>query len=380
MNAYQNSKIELKQNFSLSHGYPVVFSRSIFTQGKVFWSSIFDFSKSRKVGVYVDKGVVEAHPIILSQIQDWASSLNGELDLCFIEVVQGGESCKNQIGFPEKIAKQCLDHNLCRHSYILCVGGGALLDAVGFAASITHRGIRFVRVPTTVLAQNDSGVGVKNGVNRFGIKNFLGTFTLPDAVVNDFNFIDLLDDRTYLSGIAEAFKVAIIKDKKFLDWLISNVNNLKDRVPLDVEYMIHQTAKLHLEHIGKGGDPFEYGSSRPLDFGHWSAHKLEALTNHELLHGEAVAIGIALDLNYAAAIGLIATEEAHYIIHAMKQLGLPIVHPIIRDTFNAVWDGLEEFREHIGGELCIAMPQSLGHRTDIYSVDKELMFMLARQL
>ena len=111
------------------------------------------------------------------------------------------------------------EYGIDRHAYVLAVGGGALLDMVGYAAATAHRGVRLVRVPTTVLSQNDSGIGVKNSVNAFGKKNFLGTFAPPFAVFNDFTFLTTLSDRDWRAGISEAIKVALLKDATFFAFL-----------------------------------------------------------------------------------------------------------------------------------------------------------------
>src|SRR4029079_4140447 len=108
---------------------------------------------------------------------------------------------------------------LDRHAFVMAVGGGALLDLVGYAAATTHRGGRLLRVPTTVLAQNDSGVGVKNGVNAFGVKNLVGTFAPPFAVINDLRFLQTLEPRERVAGMAEAVKVALVRDASFFEWM-----------------------------------------------------------------------------------------------------------------------------------------------------------------
>jgi 3-dehydroquinate synthase len=180
-----------------------------------------------------------------------------------------------------------------RHSFVIVVGGGAVLDVAGYAAAVVHRGVRLVRIPTTVLAQNDAGVGVKNGINAFGAKNFLGVFAPPFAVIDDSRFLSTLDPRDQVAGMAEAVKVAAIRDPVFFEWLVDHSDALASFELVHVERMIRRCAELHLAHIAGGGDPFETGNARPLDFGHWSAHKLEILTAHELRHGEAVAIGMA---------------------------------------------------------------------------------------
>ena len=168
--------------------------------------------------------------------------------------------------------------------------------------------------PTTTLSQADSGVGVKNGLNAFGQKNFIGTFTPPFAVINDFNLLATLAPRDKRSGYVEAVKVACIRDANFFDELERDAGQLAAFEPAAMKQLIRRCAELHLDHIATSGDPFEAGSARPLDFGHWAAHKLEQLSDFHICHGEAVAIGIALDVIYSRDSRLAGREfrRAHF--------------------------------------------------------------------
>src|SRR6202011_5045400 len=133
--------------------------------------------------------------------------------------VPGGERCKNDPDTVPRLLAKFSELAIDRHSFVIAIGGGAVLDAVGYAAAIFHRGVRHIRFPTTVLAQDDSGVGVKNAVNLFGLKNLIGTFAPPWAIINDSAFVDMLPPREKRAGMAEAVKVALIRDGKFFEWL-----------------------------------------------------------------------------------------------------------------------------------------------------------------
>ena len=367
-------KTVIQQSAKLPIRYDVIFTRNLFAEGNETLANVL--GHGRKLLVFVDQGVLDANPSITSEIRDWSKRNPNVADLVAIEPVLGGEAVKNNPGIVDWVGGLTRKHGICRHSFIAAIGGGAVLDAVGYAAAVVHRGIRLIRIPngcgipTTTLSQNDSGVGVKNGINRFGVKNFYGVFAPPYAVLNDLNFLDTLSDRVWYSGISEAFKVACIKDIAFLDYLIDNAALIHRKDPVVAETIMIKTAELHINHIGTGGDPFESGSSRPLDFGHWSAHKLEAMTNFKLLHGEAVSIGLALDLHYAALCGLIEMSDAERITNALRDVGLPISHEYLTDRFDDIWGGLDEFREHLGGQLTLSMPQPLGSKVDIHVVDK----------
>jgi 3-dehydroquinate synthase len=245
---------------------------------------------------------------------------------------------------------------------------------VGYVAATTHRGIRLIRVPTTVLAQNDSGVGVKNGINAFGVKNFVGTFAPPFAVLNDSDFLATLNRRDRIAGMAEAVKVALIRDASFYHWLEAHADELAQFELQAVSLLICRCAELHMRQISTGGDPFETGSARPLDYGHWAAHKLEMLSHHELRHGEAVAVGIALDARYSVAKGMLADGEDTRICRLLERLGFPLWHPALEtraaDGRPALLGGLTEFREHLGGELTITLLAGIGRGEEVHDMEE----------
>ncbi|MEP2347427.1 MAG: 3-dehydroquinate synthase, partial [Algoriphagus sp.] len=286
-------------------------------------------------------------------------------------LVIGGEESKNDESLYKKIVEATHLYDIDRHSYIAVIGGGAVIDMVGFAAAISHRGIRLIRIPTTVLSQNDSAVGVKNSVNLFGKKNYLGTFTPPYAVLNDFNFLKTLDDRDWRSGISEAIKVALIKDLSFFTWIEDHAASLAARDMTPMKELIIRCARMHLDHIS-GKDPFEFGSSRPLDFGHWAAHKLEHLSDFRIRHGEAVAIGIALDSTYSYLKGWISEDDLSRIIAVFKTLGFELFAPELGGD-NLI-KGLKEFQEHLGGQLTIMLLKDLGKGEEVHEMNHELIW------
>jgi 3-dehydroquinate synthase len=264
------------------------------------------------------------------------------------------------------------DAGLDRQSVVAVIGGGAVLDMVSFAAAIAHRSIRTVRLPTTVLSQADSGIAVKNSLNLFGKKNFIGTFVPPFAVVNDVRFLETLDRRDRIAGLSEAVKVAILRDAEFYEFLEASAAQLAAGDDEILMAAVRRSAELHLAHICGNGDPFELGSARPLDFGHWSAHKLESMTAHRLRHGEAVAIGMALDLCYAVRMDYLAAGAAERIMHLLETLGFLLWDQALveRDDRGRliVLEGLREFREHLGGELCVTLIRSIGERFEVHDM------------
>ena len=368
----QSIQQEVRVNFS----YGVHFTRGLFAIDNPLLSQVVGATnKAKSILVAIDSGVLEQHPQLIAQIEAYTKHYSDKLNLAAKPiVVPGGEAAKNDPLLINRIQIIVEQVGLCRHSYILAIGGGAVVDMVSYAAATAHRGIRLIRIPTTVLAQNDSGVGVKNGVNAFGKKNFLGTFAPPAAVLNDFDFLTTLSDRDWRGGIAEAVKVALIKDRNFFDFISNNAEKLARRDATAMEQLIYRCCELHLDHIANYGDPFEMGSSRPLDFGHWAAHKLEHMTQYRLRHGEAVAIGMALDCTYSYLRGMLDKAAWSQIITTLKQLGFELYTPelvinLADDNLkNSIFAGLDEFREHLGGELAIMLLDKIGHGTEVSQV------------
>ncbi|MCC6313346.1 MAG: 3-dehydroquinate synthase [Thermomicrobiales bacterium] len=327
-----------------------------------------------KVLVVLDRGIAAGLPGLPTQIAAYLRASDAVELVAPPLLVAGGEAVKNDPSAVAALRQAIHDHGIDRHSYVVAIGGGAVLDAAGYAAATAHRGIRLVRVPTTVLSQNDSGVGVKNGVNAFGKKNFLGTFAPPSAVLNDFAFLETLNERDWRSGIAEAIKVSLLKDAAFFTELEARADALAERDMTAMRRLVYRCAELHLQHIATSGDPFEMGSSRPLDFGHWAAHKLEQITNYELRHGEAVAVGLALDATYSRLVGLLPEADWRRVLALIAAVGLPTYHPALETPVpggrRAVLAGLDEFREHLGGQLTIMLLEGIGRGREVHAMDE----------
>lgn len=361
------------QDFKISCSYPVVFTSGIFEKGNKAFLDLFpaDFTEIPKALFIIDAGVFNAHPSLPDKILAVSANQSRFILAAKPSIVPGGEEVKNSRIWVDRILQMINENDICRHSYLIVIGGGAVLDMAGFAGSMAHRGIRVIRIPTTVLSQNDSGIGVKNGINAFGKKNFLGCFSPPYAVINDFDFISSLDDRDIRSGIAEAVKVALIKDHSFFNWMEKNSSSLFSRDENALKELIKRCALLHLQHIANGGDPFESGSSRPLDFGHWAAHKLEELTEFSLKHGEAVAIGIALDSCYSFLKGICSQNDFIRILNMFRRLGFKLFVPELED--HTLFSGLESFRVHLGGKLTITLPEVIGNGIEVNEMDVDLL-------
>ena len=377
----------IQRTIQVSYRHEVHFTEGVFeVKNPRLRDVLCDNSRGHqhKVLVIVDEALAQAQPFLVRKIENYFAA-HKELQLvCAPLIIEGGERTKNSYFHVSEIHSQIDRFHIDRHSYVIAVGGGALLDMVGLAAATAHRGVRHIRVPTTTLSQDDSGVGVKNGINAFGKKNFIGTFAPPFAVINDFKLLETLSDRDKRAGYIEAVKVALVRDAEFFAQIERDAFRLRSFEPAAMKQLIHRSAELHINHIATSGDPFEMGSARPLDFGHWAAHKLEQLSEYRLRHGEAVAIGIALDVIYSRRIGYLDRESEGRILNLLELLGFELfANELVHTEANnklQVLSGLEEFREHLGGELTITLLRKIGEGFEVHNIDMPQMLQAIREL
>jgi 3-dehydroquinate synthase len=378
----------IAQRIDVSWDFPVVFTHAVFDPANLVLVSTVDRKtehRRHRAMVFVDSQVAEILPALVGQIAAYFAAHPARIELVATPVlVPGGEGIKNDFSLVDQYMRLMLDAHLDRQSFVIIVGGGAVMDAVGLAAALVHRGLRQVRMPTTVLGQNDAGVGVKNGVNFLGGKNAIGTFAPPFAVLNDFDFLLTLPDRDWLCGVAEAFKVSIIRDRAFFSELLAQAEKYPARDFDAMQKLVIRCAEIHLEHIRTNGDPFEYGRARPLDFGHWSAHKLELMSGFAISHGEAVASGVLLDSIYAAKKSWITAGELAQIRDGFRRSGFRIWFDELNrreaDGTRTIFGGLRDFQEHLGGELTVTFPRGLGARHEVHEIDLALMEQALQEL
>ncbi|MGH2852651.1 MAG: 3-dehydroquinate synthase [Solirubrobacteraceae bacterium] len=370
---------QLHARFSVDYSYAVHFTRDVLEPDNPTLAQAVLAAHRPVVLPVLDGGVLAHHPTLPARLYAYARAHSDRLRLAGPPLVlPGGELVKEDARHAHAILAAIDERAVDRHSYVLAIGGGALLDVAGYATAVAHRGARLIRVPTTVLAQNDAGIGVKNGLNAHGKKNFLGTFAPPSAVIDDALFLTTLCDRDWRAGTSEAVKVAVLKDAAFFAELEELAPALAERDLDAMSTLIRRCAELHLSHITDAGDPFEMGSARPLDFGHWSAHKLERLSGLRLRHGEAVAIGIALDTTYAQLAGILPAADWRRVLALLEAFGLPLLAPELDDP--RLLDGLVEFREHLGGQLTVALAGAIGAGLEVHHIDRPLMRRAIREL
>lgn len=381
----------IERTIQVSYRHQIFFTQDVFQRRNPLLRDVLldgDPQTARKVLVILDETLVQSQPKLIESIESYFKVHARSLVLvCPPMVIEGGERTKNSYFHVSEIQSHVDRYHIDRHSYIIAVGGGALLDMVGLAAATAHRGVRHVRIPTTTLSQDDSGVGVKNGINAFGKKNFIGTFSPPFAVINDFQMLRSCPPRDKRSGYVEAVKVALIRDRSFFEWMEKEARFLRRFAAAPMQVLIRRCAELHVNHIATSGDPFEFGSARPLDFGHWAAHKLEQVSEYRLRHGEAVAIGIALDTIYSRRMGFLDAESCDRVLALLEQLGFELfTHELLNADAEGtlvLLQGLEEFREHLGGRLTITLLRGIGHGFEVHEMNldrvREAMAELAER-
>ncbi len=373
----------LEKPIHLTFKHRVAFTRNVFAPGNETIADLISHcgdEPPHRVVVFIDQGLVTDDEGLISEIESYFEANRSHFELGLEPcVLPGGEQCKNEWSFVPSLWEALDEAKLDRHSFVFVIGGGAILDLVGFAAATAHRGIRLIRFPTTTLSQGDGGVGVKNGVNYFGKKNWIGTFAVPWAVINDSKLLETLSDRDFRCGFSEAVKVALLKSEPFFRQLCDNATAIADRESIASFDAIHQSARHHLNHIANGGDPFEHLEARPLDFGHWAAHRLEVLSNFELRHGEAVAIGVAIDSIYSSKMFGFPDHDVEQIVACLRDMGIRMHHPQL-ERIEALFDGLDEFRQHLGGQLTLTMLEAVGRPIEVHEIDLDAMTSAIRRV
>ena len=373
----------LDRSLQVDFRHRVRFTEDVFAPDNATLANVCSDGISRRMIAFIDAGVHQAQPDIGERLANYlgARAKIGEPvpELKMIEMVSGGEEAKNSNDVYEQVLVAIDRYGIDRKSFVLAIGGGAVLDAVGLGATLAHRGVRLIRMPTTTLAMDDAAMGVKNGINKFGKKNFCGTFSVPWAVIADEQFLTTLTNQHFLSGFSEAIKIGCLKDPSLFELIEQSASRIVARDLAAAMPIIRRSAELHLDHITQGGDAFELNEARPLDFGHWAAHKLESMSTSEIAHGDAVAIGIALDCEYAVRMKILSQKDSTRILACLQALRLPIWHPMLLQT-DQLLRGLEEFREHLGGRMNITLLRAFGDSTEVHQMDSGVVAASAKAL
>jgi len=326
--------------------------------------ALADLVGSRPALVVVDKAILELYgatlvPYVTRRIRCEA-----------LIAVEGSESQKSW----EQVDRVCGEAVRCglrRDGVMVGVGGGAVLDVVGLAASLYRRGTRFIRIPTTLVGLVDVSVGIKQGINFRSKKNALGTFFPPYGCINDVTFLRTLPVRLLACGVAEILKMAIVRDGKLFDLLLDNALELLRthfECPADcAEEILVRAESAMLDELQP--NLFEHNLQRLVDFGHTFSPTLEAASGYQLPHGEAVALDMLLSTSVAVERGLCQQDDLARILVAYLRVGLPIAHPLIEPGL--LTSAMQDARAHRGGDLNLVLPTRIGEATFVQDVKLE---------
>ncbi len=275
-------------------------------------------------------------------------------------VLPDGEAYKT-LATVERIFDRLLELRFSRNATLVALGGGVIGDLVGFAAACYQRGIAFIQVPTTLLAQVDSSVGGKTGVNHPLGKNMIGAFYQPKCVIADTDALATLPDRQLRAGIAEVIKYGLIRDAAFFRWLEENINQLLARDPAALEYAIEHSCRIKAEVVA--ADECEAGLRAILNFGHTFGHAIEASTGYGwYLHGEAVAIGMCQAADLSRRLGLLSAAEVDRIIALIERAGLPLTPPPELES-DRLLARMAVDKKNLDGKLRLILLEAIGQAT-----------------
>ncbi len=287
-----------------------------------------------------------------------------------------GETSKT-VGSLESILDFMVEKKYSRDGVVITLGGGVIGDVGGFAAAIYQRGVDFIQVPTTLLAQVDSSVGGKTGVNHPGGKNLIGAFHQPRCVLSDTDTLRTLPDRELSAGLAEIVKYGLIADAGFFSWLEEQAPALLKRDPASLDYAVRRSCEIKARVVAE--DETEQGIRAMLNFGHTFGHAIERCMGYgQWLHGEAVAAGMCMAAEFSQRMGWIGAEDIQRIRHLLTRLNLPDQPPALNPGDFMAAMSLD--KKVIGGEIRLVLLTGLGSvRVTADYPSHELLDMLSAQ-
>ncbi len=285
-------------------------------------------------------------------------------------VLPDGEEYKTLDSFA-RIMTALLEHRFERGCTVVALGGGVVGDLAGFAAACYQRGVRFVQVPTTLLAQVDSAVGGKTAVNHALGKNMIGAFHQPAAVLADLDTLVTLDLREFRAGVAEIIKYGLIRDREFFEWLETNLDALMAREAAAVTHAIKRSCENKAEVVA--ADEHESGERALLNLGHTFGHAIEhALGYGSWLHGEAVGAGMCMAARMSARIGMIAPTTRDRIIALIARAGLPI-EPPAGPSVDELLDAMSVDKKNQDGRIRLVLLDAIGHASVRDEYDRQAL-------
>lgn len=338
--------------------YPIYIGQGVLSRGDLLRARI----RGRQVAV-VSNNVVA--PLYLDKLRE---ALGNGYQVDVFEMPDGEEH-KNLDTFAA-LADFLLERRHNRTTTLVALGGGVVGDLTGFAAATFQRGVDFIQVPTTLLAQVDSSVGGKTAVNHPRGKNMIGAFHQPRCVLADTSVFATLPEREFRAGLAEVLKYGVIRDGGFFDWLERHAAELGRRDPEALAAAVRRSCEIKAEVVA--ADEREGGVRAILNFGHTFGHAIETLTGYRLvLHGEAVSMGMVMAADLSARQGLLSWAEAARIRRVLGTLGLPVVAPSLPVADMSAAMGLD--KKVVDGRLRLVLAQAIGQVTVTDAVDNNAL-------
>lgn len=322
--------------------------------------TVFDFSGYSKLFVITDEVVA---PLYLDKLKSCLPAKTPEI------ILTSGESAKD-IGNLTKIWQAMIDAHLDRKSLVINLGGGVIGDIGGFAASTYMRGIDFINIPTTLLSQVDESVGGKTMIDFHGIKNIVGTFYQPSAVIIDVETLKTLPERQLLNGFAEIIKHGLIKDKSYFELVTSK--KPADFSQKELVAIIARSNEIKAEVVQK--DEKESGSRKIVNYGHTVGHAIEALsleTDKPLLHGEAISIGMVVENKIAVENGLLSKADAELIKNSLENAGLPVEVPDFKA--DDILEKMKLDKKNVGGKINFTFLKQIGEGVINQTASEEII-------
>lgn len=292
-----------------------------------------------------------------------------------LEKVPDGEEYKS-LKTAESLYEAALQHKINRKSSIIALGGGVIGDLTGFVAATYMRGVNFIQVPTTLLAQVDSSVGGKVAVNHPLEKNLIGSFYQPKFVFTDINTLHTLPERELKAGLGEVVKYGVIWEKDFFTYLEQNLDYIKSLQPEIIKYIVHKSCLIKGEVVEK--DEREENLRAILNYGHTIGHAVESLTNYTAYkHGEGVAMGMVSAANFSQAMGLLKKEDNKRIESLLTEIGLPIKLPFL--NLEELIASLAHDKKVVSDKLRFVLPTEIGRVVITEQIEIKLLKRILRE-
>ncbi len=334
--------------------YPIYIGANLLSQTELFTRHI----KSKQVVIVTNETVA---PLYLQKVLTHLSAYHVES-----VILSDGEQFKT-LDSLNLIFDKLLASKFSRNTTLIALGGGVIGDMGGFAAACYQRGISFFQIPTTLLAQVDSSVGGKTGVNHPLGKNMIGAFYQPQAVIADVDVLDTLDDRQLAAGLAEVIKYGLIRDLDFFEWLEENIDALLARDKTALTYAIEQSCRMKAEVVAE--DEHEGGVRATLNLGHTFGHAIETGMGYgHYLHGEAVAIGTCLAADLSQRKGFLNSDDVTRVIKLFERANLPVKSPAELSA-NHFIELMAVDKKNVDGAIRVILLEAIGKATLPMSVD-----------